>query len=268
MLNSIYRKIFQKTTPVTPISSDLAPVYFFTFHKCASSLFSNYILHNITGLQNVDIASKIYNGVIKKEDNIPLDNRGCIYGPIRISVKKETLVYQKLVLPTTNTDFIKSKRAIFFVRDPRDILVSSYFSFGFTHRFSKIDEIRELQKSAKNAISGQDINEYVIANIDKQIMDFTTLMAVFKSCDHAVMLRYEDMINDFDQFISDLSTVVHLDDKTIKEIYRQSRPVIQEDSNKHKRSGKVGGYQEKLSEVTINELNTRLDSVLAEFNYK
>ncbi len=37
-------------------------VYFYTFHKCASSLFSNYVLRNIKGLVHVDYAVQISSG--------------------------------------------------------------------------------------------------------------------------------------------------------------------------------------------------------------
>src|SRR3954467_281701 len=38
-------------------------VYFYTLHKCASGLFSDYVLKNARGLRLIDYADQFYNGV-------------------------------------------------------------------------------------------------------------------------------------------------------------------------------------------------------------
>lgn len=117
----IKRYYFNRDLPET--------VYFYTFHKCASTLFNSYILKNIKGLQHVDYASQIYGGK-KINKKLNFRDKGFVYGPIRLSADPMSSVYRMLVAPTSGHEFIRDKIAIFVVRDPRDILVSAYYSFG------------------------------------------------------------------------------------------------------------------------------------------
>ena len=94
-------------------------VYFYTFHKCASSLFSNYVLRNIVGLRHIDYANAIYRG--RKIGQIKFKEKGYIYGPIRLS--SDTKIYNMLVKPTSDIYFIKDKVAIFYC----EILEISWF---------------------------------------------------------------------------------------------------------------------------------------------
>ena len=67
-------------------------VFFYTFHKCASSLFSGYVLRNIEGLRNIDYASRLYQG--REPKSIKFEKYGYIYGPIRLSANPSSIVYQ------------------------------------------------------------------------------------------------------------------------------------------------------------------------------
>jgi len=58
-------------------------VYFYTPHKCASGLFSDYLLKNVKGLRLVDYSDHFYNGV--PVDDPTFEERGFVYGPIRLS---------------------------------------------------------------------------------------------------------------------------------------------------------------------------------------
>ena len=70
-------------------------VYFYTFHKCASSLFSRYVLRNIEGLRHVDYAYQIYCG--KKIREVVFHEKGFVYGPIRLSARPVSTEYRILV---------------------------------------------------------------------------------------------------------------------------------------------------------------------------
>ena len=117
----LYHYVFNKNNPKS--------VYFYTFHKCASTLFNGYVLKNAVGLYNMDYASQIYSGERSSEEKLNFNRNGFIYGPIRISAGVQGPVGEMLVKPTTQHDFVRDKIALFLIRDPRDILVSSYYSF-------------------------------------------------------------------------------------------------------------------------------------------
>ncbi|MEO0533260.1 MAG: sulfotransferase domain-containing protein [Cyanobacteria bacterium P01_A01_bin.123] len=194
--------------------------------------------------------------------------RGVIYGPIRISADETDPVGKVLVKPTTDHGFIRDKIALFFVRDPRDILVSSYYSFGFTHGLSRVDEIRERQEARRKIIREQTLDEYVLQSVENQINLFSILYDLSNACERSVILKYEDMINDFDTFVKQLLRYVSLSDGIIQGCYERSRPKMTEDKTSHRRSGHVQGFRHKLEEDTIETLNRKLADTLTLFGYK
>ncbi|MCC5906181.1 MAG: sulfotransferase domain-containing protein [Balneolaceae bacterium] len=243
-------------------------VYFYTFHKCASSFFSQYVLKNVNGLYHINYASQLYSGNRSHKKELEFRKKGFIYGPIRISAYVQSPVAKRLVNPTTKHDFIRDKIAIFFIRDPRDILVSSYYSFGFTHGFSKVNTIKVRQEAKRKRIREMTLDEYVLDSADKQVDLFKTLYELSKTCSRGVVLRYEDMINDFDGFAEQLRQYITLEDATIREIYQKTRPREKEDVTSHRRSGKVGGFREKLEKNTILAVNKKLAEILTLFGYQ
>lgn len=243
-------------------------VYFYTFHKCASALFGNYVLKHVNGLYHVDYAAQIYSGKRSSEKKLNFRENGFIYGPIRISAGVEGPVGEMLVKPTTKHDFIRDKIAIFFIRDPRDILVSYYYSVGFTHRFSKVKVLREEQEVERARIREMTLDEYVLNSADKQIEYFRILYDLSNTCKRSVVLRYEDMINDFDGFAEQLSRYVSIDAAALRVVCERSRPRKKEDTTSHRRSGQVEGFREKLEETTIKAVNKKLADTLALFGYK
>jgi hypothetical protein len=243
-------------------------VYFYTFHKCASTLFSEYILKNIEDLKHVDYASQIYSGSMAIDKQLVFKEKGCIYGPIRLSADPMSPVYKMLIKPTSEHKFIQDKISIFFVRDPRDILVSSYYSFGYTHGFSSVKAIRERQEAIRNTIQMRSLDKYVLESADVQVTNFKTLNELANVCKRRIILKYEDMVNDFESFITQLCKYVVIEENVIQEIYQRSRPKHKEDTLSHRRSGQAGGFRSKLKEKTIECLNSRLEETLTIFKYE
>jgi hypothetical protein len=177
-------------------------------------------------------------------------------------------VYELLVKPASSSKFIKNKIAIFFVRDPRDILVSSYYSFGFTHGFSSLKIVREQEIARRKEIQEKTLDEYVIQSADAQVKYFETLWQLSKDCEQSIIIKYEDMINDFDKFSKQLCKYVILDDNVMSQIYQKTRPKEKENISAHRRSGKVKGFENKLNKNTIDILNKKLSRVLDLFEYE
>ncbi len=243
-------------------------VYFYTFHKCASSLFSKYVLENAHGLHHIDYASQISSGGRNVQKKLTFKNRGFVYGPIRISTNEKGPVGKMLVKPVTDHDFIRDKIALFLVRDPRDILVSSYYSFGFTHGLSRVNEIRDLQEAQRKIIREMTLDEYVLESAENQIDLFKIAYDLFNACERGVILRYEDMIDNFDMFAEQLLKYIFLEDTVIQGMYKKSRPKQIEDTTSHRRSGQVQGFRDKLEESTIDALNKKLADTLTLFEYR
>jgi hypothetical protein len=241
-------------------------VYFYTFHKCASSLFGSYVLRNIEGLRQVDYASRIYKG--RTVVNPVFESRGFIYGPLRLSLKPESPEYIGLVSLVDSPEFVCDRIAIFLLRDPRDILVSAYYSFGFTHTFSPNREIRELQQRIRREIQEQTVDEYVLDSADRFLGGFEVLHELSQACSRSVVLRYEDMIDDWERFVAGLTRYVDIREPVLREIHARSRPRVTEDLRSHRRSGMPGGFREKLAQDTIASLNRKFATVLARYQYE
>lgn len=250
-------------------------IYFYTLHKCASTLFSNYVLKKSHNLQHIDYVRQIYNGQIP-EDFI-FHQQGFVYGPIRVIKRppdltqplshEQSLIF-KLVGVTTEPSFIKDRRAIFMVRDPRDILVSRYYSFCHTHSFSPVESIRKFQEQRRKTESQQTIDSYVLKYAENLLGSLETISDLSDSCKQGVVLRYEDMIQRWDHFEKGLTRYLSFDKRVLREIYHQSRPVVSEDETQHRRSGKSRQFEEKLEPGTVSRLNEIFNAVLERFGYE
>ena len=240
-------------------------VYFYTFHRCSSHFFSKYVLKNINGLHNIDYAKKIYRG--KKIDHIVFDNKGVIYGPIRLSAPPTSKEYTCLVQPLSDLHFIQNKLAIFLIRDPRDIVVSSYYSFAQTHGLSPDNEIRKKQKQHRKKLQLQTIDEYVLESAPIVQSHFVMLDTISNAFGESVIIKYEDMIDNWDYFISGLTKFINIKQTILNEIYKQSRPLENEDNKSHRRSGRPNAFKDKLKIETVNSLNITFKDTLEKYNY-
>lgn len=153
------------------------------------------------------------------------------------------------------------------VRDPRDILVSAYYSFGYSHSLSPVETIQDRQKTIREEIKNQTVDEYAIHAVYKQQENFELLHELHTICQRSVVLKYENMINNFDFFASQLTKYIHLNDNVVKQIYKKSRPKEIEEITAHRRSGQVGDFRNKLKPETIDFLNKELKSTLSIFGY-
>jgi hypothetical protein len=150
-LQFLLRKRFRRSNPES--------LFFYTLHKCASTLFSDYILGSLIGLKHVDYALDLYKGRLKPSSGKPLTfaSHCYAYGPLRVSgMGSNDLIDRLLKTPTMSVDFVSDKIALFFVRDPRDILVSAYHSFAYTHWYSAVPELRRGQEQRRAENSGHD----------------------------------------------------------------------------------------------------------------
>ncbi len=176
-------------------------------------------------------------------------------------------VYKKLVEPVSGSNFIREKIAIFLVRAPSDILVSAYYSFGYSHGFSVVKEIRERQEQQRSKIQSNSIDEYALASAHSILKNFETVDRLSNACTRSVVLKYEDMIDNWNYFVKELTKYVDIKQKVLSKIYVKSRPRKKVDESSHRRSGRPGGFRSKLKGETITVLNATFESVLERFQY-
>lgn len=171
-------------------------------------------------------------------------------------------------LPGYLVDFDLSKfKKILLVRDPRDILVSLYFSVLKSHMVTVGEEGKRLLQE-REAIAKIDIDEYVIQNAQCFVDRFYAYRRL--EDDRLLLCRYEDIVFKKNQWIQDILRFLELelDEQNIQKI-AQSYDVFptQENPVAHTRKVTPGDYRHKLKPSTIATLNQQFNEILNHYGY-
>lgn len=241
-------------------------VYFYTLHKCASSLFGRYVLKNVRGLTHVNFASLIYRG--QDVEDLSFEKTGHVYGPIRVTTESPSADFRRLTAILFSRDFVRDKPAVFLVRDPRDIIVSSYYWRIHNPGISRASEIAERQRERREAIQQQTVDEYSLEHAERLLTRLTIMADLQDAAERGVLLKYEDMINNWETFAGGLTRYLDLSPSVLAEVHDRSRPRQSEEQTSHHRSGKTGGFRDKLRSTTIDAINETLAPVLSRFQYE
>jgi hypothetical protein len=189
----------------------------------------------------------------------------------------------------TNKEKFREKRVIFLVRDPRDVIISSYFEMNKRgHIFG--DNPYEARRSYYEG----SLTEF----IDKPVGGFETLLRYYNIWANNrdipqgfLLVRYEDMKTDPPgelRRVLDFLGLQTIDDETIAEAVEFASfdnmrkmeaegkftsgmltPADKRDGDSYKtRKGKISGYVDYLSEGEIQALNNKMEKELSKlFRY-
>lgn len=245
-------------------------VIFYTTHKCASTFLERLfelVLKN-SDYSFVDYAGAISRAGDKLNVGIPYENfleqtyselyslQGKIYGP------------QRRPLDFPGRDQFKH---IFFLRDPRDVLVSSYFSFGFTHYEPLNTDDREKFVDKRENIQELGIDNYVIDEAEKWIIPlYQQYKQLRDTSETNIYLKYDLFIENTSEFVQRILDFLNINPsrKDIDVLIREANPIQNVEVMKHKRSGKTGQYLEKLHIDTVEKLNHILATTLADWGFE
>jgi len=240
-------------------------VLFFTTHKCASTFVSGPLFKTLlreSQYRHVDYGRAIWYGGNKLDPGGEYENffseaysdlfslNGNLYGPQR-----------RFFDFPGRPEF----RHIFFLRDPRDVLISSFYSEAFTHPVPpSLAAQKRLSKSRASA-KEQSLDEYVLENAQSWIKPlYSQYRAARESATDSLYLPYDLFIQDTEQFIVMLANFLGIRPRParIDALVRSADPVQKTEVLKHKRSGRSGQYLEKLSPETVRKLNLILADAL------
>ncbi len=248
--------------------SNQQSVLFFTTQKTASSgvnkLF-DFINREFLNMQIVDVSGFAYNLSSDEESSTLFRYRqnlfrskGFIYAPVRDYVPLGDLELYRVLL---------------FLRDPRDVLVSSYFSLKKSHVVPQNKERRAHFLNLRNYISGISVDEHVRLMYPFFLSKYTHYLALYRTNSSLSLLRYEDMINKSDEWADALLKSLDLvpdvaSIEGVKQAMGLDQPLPSPNEAKHIRSKKPGDYRDKLSEDSINFLNVVFGDVIRGFGYE
>lgn len=271
-MSKVISKKFLDT--INKATSVVPSVYAFSLPKAGSTLFF-LMLRDIcyaSGISWVDLPSYSFlNGfqfdsksMNKKNLNIYNNDVGHCFCGFRFlpnKIQLHGLEHLKIAL---------------LVRDPRDILVSHYFSMKYSHnKFEttsmNIDNIRRRDKFLYlyNAANNNTLDEYVIGSSDHIKNSFNTYMKII-DYENIEIYRYEDIVFNKLKWIESIAH--HFGWSVPCEVLNQivSQYDIfpeHEDITKHIRKVTPGDYKEKLSLKTIYFLDKKFSDIYKIFGY-
>ena len=263
VLTKKQKRVLNKYKPKS--NSEIDSFIFFTTHKAASN-FTNQILkevEQISEFELYDYGALI--GSISEKLNITDQFEEYLNENHKTLFKLNGEIYGPQRLPLNFTG-INDYKKIFFLRDPRDVLVSAYYSFGYSHvepdSASMIDSF--LKKRA--TIQNQTIDEYVLQEMERWIkpayMNYKKLRV--ESTNDVLYLKYNDYIEDTEGIVNKILTFFGLENRDLaKRLAMSANPITRlEEKDQHKRSGKNNQWKTHLKQSTQDELNIKLKDIL------
>ncbi len=166
---------------------------------------------------------------------------------------------------------LSTSRPVLLLRDPRDRLVSDYYSMRESHSEpgKKLKAVREEVMWRQKARS-LDIDQYVKQSAPR-VREDLELYRDELCAKHAVKIyRYEDVIYNKREWIADIARNFGWDvpDEVIADIAAKNDVIPdKEETKKHVRQVHPGNYREKLDPATIDFLTGYFQGVMAAFGY-
>ncbi len=235
--------------------------YVVTFHKCASN-WTRRLFRDIADVQSMNIWVDEPN---QSEINTPTD-RGAT-NTMRIFRSGS---YQNfMTLGSQNTP------VVLCVRDPKDTLVSQYWSWMVTHK-NNSDRVHDVRRQLKEL---DDIKKGLLLLIRTDSLSFARNVRDWLREDKAkiLFLRYEELLSDFSKSFSvalrhlglaaDHAYLAELESKySFKALSKRDRGA--ENRNSHYRKGVPGDWTNCFSEEVAAEFDEHYGDVCDALGYQ
>ena len=247
------------------------PAFFLlSVRKCGSTVFNNIAtaLARANRRRFVDVGGKFFseNITVREYQRDPallgLLHPGNAYGGFR-----------DMPLAFLDSELFLTSPKLLFVRDPRDALVSEFFTLAYSHPIplpnSAADEVTRLMERQRAEALQSSIDEHVTGRAPMMLGTMLQYAPVVGLPSTSV-LKYEDYIFDKGALISTIARRFgwHVDDELIGHILRWAdiRPQ-REDPTAFIRRVTPGDHREKLRPETIAGLNRLLQPAMDLFGY-
>jgi hypothetical protein len=192
---------------------------------------------------------------------VPYRSKGYLYGPFR-SFNRE--------IPN-----IEDYKILLILRDPRDVIVSSYFAI-YSHVTPLLEGkqalLTRMQRRKKEL--EQTIDEFVINRLNGKPGFLDRYQVYHKELmgkPNVLFLKYEDMVESFDTWLDRLIEFLGMDLRRefIDRLNAEADfKVSKEDIHKHKRQVTPGDHKRKLKPETIDILNAKTREIRELFGYE
>ncbi|MGK7294232.1 MAG: sulfotransferase domain-containing protein [Candidatus Wenzhouxiangella sp. M2_3B_020] len=246
--------------------TDEIPRFAFSLHKCGSSMLNEMLkdVCEVEKIAHVNIPGTMFqNGITEREWQFSTELLHCIRpGYLHHSFRGLPPVFQG------NIDF-SAARSVILVRDPRDVMVSAYFSFmpGGSHVLPKKNT--EIFAAVRDKSAGLTIDEYARKFIHHHCRKLELYRRVLPDSTTKI-LKYEDVYFEKGRYLREIFEFLEIpasQDSIDRAAKRRDIRPVKEDPAKHIRKGTPGDHREKLSLETIDYINNVMGPVSAHFGY-
>lgn len=164
----------------------------------------------------------------------------------------------------------KSPKLI-LVRDPRDMLVSYYFSIAKSHAVPGGSIESKTFSGLRNEAATIDINEYISrGSADHIVLAMRAIKSHLQDFQACHLYRYEDIIFEKKAWIRSMASVlgVEVSDDLMAELLAQYDVLPDsERPNQHVRQVSPGNYKKHLTKTTIAIVEEKFADVMEHFDY-
>ena len=168
------------------------------------------------------------------------------------------------------SQIIQERKKVWLIRDPRDAVVSLYFSESYSHPLPKQGKFKGMFQKRRNMALSTDIDSYVLKKSKAVLFDWNSYLNISNFNDNLKVFRYEDVIFNKYQWVKDICSYIGLElpEANLKTI-ADKHDIVPEQENVHQHIRKVvpGDHKEKLDKQTIEELNVIFQPILEQYGY-
>lgn len=237
------------------MTSQARSLLFFTTHRCASTFTGNLLdrfsqdgqmaranFDSYFTLQEKDVEAAFEEKDFQQNAFL---KKGVIYGPFRS--------YRPI-------PGIEDYGVLLVLRDPRDILVSTYYSLAYSHSIMNKKLIRRRRKAR-----GMTIDEFVLDEAARVRQIFEDYQNQLLGRSNVTYWTYADLITDPRGYLKSLVGLVDtdVDEEELDRIADAEMGLPdEEDRTRHKRSGRTRQFEEKLEPGTVKDLTAEFSQIL------
>jgi hypothetical protein len=246
--------------------ADKPALFVFGVRKSGSSVMNAMVtaLARMNGVNYVDVAGRLFEhgvGVTAWQRDpglAALLHGGNVYGGFR-----------NAPLGIATHPLVVESAKVLLVRDPRDALVSEYFSNAYSHSVPKGGEAREQLLRQRAQALGSPIADYAL-RMAPSLREALRGYAAFLDMPRLRIYRYEEAVMDKRSFLQDICAHFgwRVGDVQLSQILGWADVLPEdEDPTRFIRRVRPGDHLEKLDRPTIDALNDVFAAELARFGY-